>query len=118
MAAQGATLQNYNNELVKSIEDLREKREELNRQILSEEEDKAKKAAGADKKEDAKFKKQIQKEKKISTALKKKLQVAQKKLKAEQNKAKKAARRVGANLIDPAEEMGMRLAFTALSSQP
>ncbi|CAJ1373026.1 unnamed protein product [Effrenium voratum] len=37
-----ATLQNYNNELVKSIEDLREKREELNRQILKEEEDKAK----------------------------------------------------------------------------
>ena len=48
MASQGATLQNYNNvplwssdrllrafqELVKSIEDLREKREELNRQIL------------------------------------------------------------------------------------
>ncbi|CAE7472398.1 DIP13 [Symbiodinium natans] len=33
---------NYNNELVKSIEDLREKREELNRQILKEEEDKAK----------------------------------------------------------------------------
>ena len=33
MAAQGATLQNYNNELVKSIEDLREKREELNRHI-------------------------------------------------------------------------------------
>lgn len=27
-------LRNYNNELVKSIEDLREKREELNRQIL------------------------------------------------------------------------------------
>ncbi|CAE7935705.1 DIP13 [Symbiodinium necroappetens] len=42
MASQGATLQNYNNELVKSIEDLREKREELNRQILKEEEDKAK----------------------------------------------------------------------------
>ena len=42
MAAQGATLQNYNNELVKSIEDLREKREELNRQILKEEEDKCK----------------------------------------------------------------------------
>lgn len=42
MAAQGATLQNYNNELVKSIEDLREKREELNRQILKEEEDKGK----------------------------------------------------------------------------
>lgn len=28
------TCRNYNNELVKSIEDLREKREELNRQIL------------------------------------------------------------------------------------
>merc|ERR1712060_502877 len=42
MASQGASLQNYNNELVKSIEDLREKREELNRQILKEEEDKAK----------------------------------------------------------------------------
>ncbi|CAL1167940.1 unnamed protein product [Cladocopium goreaui] len=42
MASQEATLQNYNNELVKSIEDLREKREELNRQILKEEEDKAK----------------------------------------------------------------------------
>ena len=35
-------MQNYNNELVKSIEDLREKREELNRQIIKEEEDKAK----------------------------------------------------------------------------
>merc|ERR1712100_754389 len=42
MASQGATLQNYNNELVKSVEDLREKREELNRQVLKEEEDKAK----------------------------------------------------------------------------
>merc|ERR1712129_273499 len=42
MASQGATLQNYNNELVKSIEDLREKREEMNRQILREEEDKTK----------------------------------------------------------------------------
>jgi Sjoegren syndrome nuclear autoantigen 1 len=39
---QGATLQNYNNELVKCIEDLREKREEVNRQILKEEEEKAK----------------------------------------------------------------------------
>merc|ERR1712146_825381 len=37
MAQQGATLQNYNNELVKCIEDLREKREELNRQIMKEE---------------------------------------------------------------------------------
>ena len=42
MAQQGATLQNYNNELVKCIEDLREKREEVNRQILQEEEEKAK----------------------------------------------------------------------------
>ncbi|CAM9378973.1 unnamed protein product [Choristocarpus tenellus] len=42
MAQQGATLQNYNNELVKCIEDLREKREEVNRQILKEEEEKAK----------------------------------------------------------------------------
>ncbi len=42
MAAQGASLQNYNNELVKCIEDLREKREEINRQILKDEEDKAK----------------------------------------------------------------------------
>ena len=42
MAQQGATLQNYNNELVKCIEDLREKREEINRQILKEEEEKAK----------------------------------------------------------------------------
>merc|ERR1712000_695704 len=42
MASQGATLQNYNNELVKCIEDLREKREEVNRLILKEEEEKAK----------------------------------------------------------------------------
>jgi Sjoegren syndrome nuclear autoantigen 1 len=42
MASQGASLQNYNNELVKCIEDLREKREELNRQIQKDEEDKAK----------------------------------------------------------------------------
>ena len=42
MAAQGATLQNCNNELVKCIEDLRENREEINRQILKEEEEKAK----------------------------------------------------------------------------
>ena len=40
MAGQGASLQNYNNELVKCIEDLREKREEINRQILKEEEEK------------------------------------------------------------------------------
>jgi Sjoegren syndrome nuclear autoantigen 1 len=37
-----ATLQNYNNELVKCIEDLREKREEVNVAILREEEEKAK----------------------------------------------------------------------------
>ena len=42
MAGQGASLQNYNNELVKCIEDLREKREEINKQILKEEEEKAK----------------------------------------------------------------------------
>jgi len=35
-------LQNYNNELVKCIEDLREKREEINRSILKDEEEKAK----------------------------------------------------------------------------
>lgn len=34
-------MQNYNNELVKCIEDLREKREEINKQILREEQDKA-----------------------------------------------------------------------------
>ena len=42
MAGQGASLQNFNNELVKCIEDLREKREEINRQLLKDEEDKAK----------------------------------------------------------------------------
>lgn len=42
MAGQGASLQNFNNELVKCIEDLREKREELNRQLLKDEEEKAK----------------------------------------------------------------------------
>jgi Sjoegren syndrome nuclear autoantigen 1 len=42
MASQGASLQNYNNQLVKCIEDLREKREEVNKQILKEEEEKAK----------------------------------------------------------------------------
>ena len=40
--SQGTTLQGYNNELVKCIEDLREKREELNKLILKDEEDKAK----------------------------------------------------------------------------
>ncbi len=42
MAAKGTSLQSYNNELVKCIEDLREKREELNRAILRDEEEKAK----------------------------------------------------------------------------
>lgn len=42
MAAQGASLQNYNNELVQCIEDLREKREQISRQIQKDEEDKAK----------------------------------------------------------------------------
>mmetsp|Transcript_13338 Transcript_13338/g.21167 ORF Transcript_13338/g.21167 Transcript_13338/m.21167 type:complete len:163 (+) Transcript_13338:817-1305(+) len=42
MASQGASLQNYNNELVKCIEDLKEKREEVNRQILQDEEEKQK----------------------------------------------------------------------------
>lgn len=42
MASQGATLQNYNAELVKCIEELREKREEVDRQIRVEEEDKSK----------------------------------------------------------------------------
>mmetsp|Transcript_26055 Transcript_26055/g.46270 ORF Transcript_26055/g.46270 Transcript_26055/m.46270 type:complete len:113 (-) Transcript_26055:209-547(-) len=37
MSSQGATLQNYNNELVKCLEDLREKRETLNKEILKEE---------------------------------------------------------------------------------
>merc|ERR1712054_751335 len=40
--SEGGTLQNYNNELVKCIEDLREKREELNKSIASDEEEKAK----------------------------------------------------------------------------
>lgn len=42
MSQQGAALQNYNNELVKCIEDLCAKRDELQRQILIEEEDKHK----------------------------------------------------------------------------
>jgi len=42
MAGQGASLQNFNNELVKCIDDLREKREEINRQLQKDEEDKAK----------------------------------------------------------------------------
>ena len=39
---QGAGLQNNNNELVKCIEDLKEKREEVNRQIVKDEEEKSK----------------------------------------------------------------------------
>ncbi|XP_067868068.1 Sjoegren syndrome nuclear autoantigen 1 [Heterodontus francisci] len=42
MSHQGAALQSYNNELVKCIEDLCTKREELNQQILQEEEEKNK----------------------------------------------------------------------------
>merc|ERR1711865_1124300 len=42
MAQQGASLQNYNNELVKCLEDLREKREAINREIAREEDDKNK----------------------------------------------------------------------------
>ncbi|GMH37230.1 hypothetical protein BSKO_05103 [Bryopsis sp. KO-2023] len=42
MAAQGAALQNHNNELVKCIEDLREKREEVGKQIKEEEGEKTK----------------------------------------------------------------------------
>ncbi|XP_065827593.1 microtubule nucleation factor SSNA1-like [Oscarella lobularis] len=42
MAKQGAILQGYNNELVKCIEDLCSKRDELQRQIVLEEEEKGK----------------------------------------------------------------------------
>nr|CAB3266605.1 Sjoegren syndrome nuclear autoantigen 1 homolog [Phallusia mammillata] len=42
MSHQGAALQSYNNELVKCIEDLCAKRDELHRQALQEEEDKQK----------------------------------------------------------------------------
>mmetsp|Transcript_17245 Transcript_17245/g.23826 ORF Transcript_17245/g.23826 Transcript_17245/m.23826 type:complete len:116 (+) Transcript_17245:178-525(+) len=42
MAAHGAALQNHNNELVKCLEDLRDKREEINKQIVREEEEKTK----------------------------------------------------------------------------
>ncbi len=38
MAQQGATLQKFNNELVKCLEDLKEKRDTLNRAISKEEE--------------------------------------------------------------------------------
>ncbi|XP_038961129.1 microtubule nucleation factor SSNA1 isoform X1 [Rattus norvegicus] len=40
MTQQGAALQNYNNELVKCIEELCQKREELCRQIQQEEDEK------------------------------------------------------------------------------
>eukprot|EP00879_Flechtneria_rotunda_P008164 GHRR01008552.1.p2 GENE.GHRR01008552.1~~GHRR01008552.1.p2 ORF type:complete len:112 (+),score=38.98 GHRR01008552.1:550-885(+) len=42
MAAQGAALQNHNNELVKCIEDLREKREGILKHIQDEENEKQK----------------------------------------------------------------------------
>ena len=42
MSQQGAALQNYNNELVKCIEDLCAKRDELQRVVLMEEEEKHK----------------------------------------------------------------------------
>ena len=42
MAQQGATLQSINNEMVTCIEDLRQKREEVNSQILVEEEERIK----------------------------------------------------------------------------
>ncbi|CAK8683709.1 microtubule nucleation factor SSNA1-like [Clavelina lepadiformis] len=42
MSHQGAALQSYNNELVKCIEDLCAKRDELHRHILQEEEEKQK----------------------------------------------------------------------------
>ncbi|KAL0223416.1 hypothetical protein P9112_002806 [Eukaryota sp. TZLM1-RC] len=42
MTSEGARLQNYNNELVRSIETLREKREEIIRQIECEKQEKAK----------------------------------------------------------------------------
>ncbi|XP_064615917.1 microtubule nucleation factor SSNA1-like [Liolophura sinensis] len=42
MSQQGAALQNYNNELVKCIEELCSKRDELYKQILLEEEEKQK----------------------------------------------------------------------------
>ncbi|KAG7476474.1 hypothetical protein MATL_G00083200 [Megalops atlanticus] len=41
MTQQGAAMQTYNNELVKCLEELCSKREELNRQIQQEEEEKA-----------------------------------------------------------------------------
>ena len=40
--AEGSTLQNYNSELVACIEELRDKREELNKSVAQDEEEKAK----------------------------------------------------------------------------
>ncbi|KAG1674975.1 hypothetical protein FOA52_014770 [Chlamydomonas sp. UWO 241] len=42
MAAQGAALQNHNNELVKCIDDLRDKREEILKQLRDDEAEKGK----------------------------------------------------------------------------
>jgi sjoegren syndrome nuclear autoantigen 1 len=42
MAAKGQSMQGYNAELIKCIEDLRSKREELNRTLLRDEEEKVK----------------------------------------------------------------------------
>lgn len=42
MSAQGAALQNHNNELVKCIEDLREKRDEILKQLREDDAEKAK----------------------------------------------------------------------------
>lgn len=42
MAAQGAALQSHNNELVKCIDDLREKREEITKQLREDEAEKGK----------------------------------------------------------------------------
>eukprot|EP00002_Diphylleia_rotans_P039870 TRINITY_DN9357_c0_g1_i1.p1 TRINITY_DN9357_c0_g1~~TRINITY_DN9357_c0_g1_i1.p1 ORF type:complete len:111 (+),score=28.63 TRINITY_DN9357_c0_g1_i1:62-394(+) len=42
MSQQGATLQNYNNELVRCLEELRTRREEVHRQILREEDERNK----------------------------------------------------------------------------
>ena len=40
MSTQGASLQNYNNELVKCLQDLRGKRENVHKEILNEEREK------------------------------------------------------------------------------
>jgi Sjoegren syndrome nuclear autoantigen 1 len=41
MAAQGASMQNYNNQLISCLEELKDQRDELNSQILREEEERA-----------------------------------------------------------------------------